>query len=143
MQAHLYLDLAKFCEDAKRMDEAEFYYEKAMDINPNTPEYKYTFALFLARNNKTEKAIALWKDLKVFLEKYEPKGIFLMTVYMNLCAAYKKIQNFELLKNHLDLVVGFPDDIIRKEPADSTLRKTFISYKKKAAEELANLVIRT
>lgn len=140
MQAPLYLDLAKLYEDAKRMDEAEFYYEKSMKIYPNTPEYKYVFALFLARNNKTEKAIAQLENLKVFLEKYEPKGIFLMTVYMNLSEAYKKIHNYELSKIYLDSVVRFPDDIISKEPSDSILKRNFISYKKKATDELTNLM---
>ena len=142
MEADLYLDLARFCEDGKRIEEAQSYYQKAIDINPNTPRYKQELALFLARNNKTERAIVLWKDLGVFLEKYEPKGIFLMTVYMNLCASYHKMQDNELLGYYLDLVVNFPDDMIREEPADSPITKNFISYKNRAKEELSSLVRR-
>lgn len=140
MNADFYLDLAKLYDEARRSEEAHFYYEEAIRINPNTPKYKHEFASFLARNNETEGAIALWKDLRVFLEKYEPTGIDLMAVYMNLCPAYKKIGNLELLKNCLDLVMSFPDDIIRKEPGNSALRENFISYKKKAADELTNLI---
>jgi tetratricopeptide (TPR) repeat protein len=140
MQAHLYLDLAKLYEDAKWIDETEFYYKKAIEINPNTSEYKYVFALFLARSGQTEKAIAQWENLKVFLEKYEPKGILLMTVYLNLSEAYKKIQNFEGAKTYLDSVVRFPEDLINKEPSDAILKYNFISNKKKAADELTNLM---
>jgi tetratricopeptide (TPR) repeat protein len=142
MEADFYLDAAKLYENGKRIDEAQLYYEKAIDINPNTPHYKQELALFLARNNKTERAIALWKDLRVFLERYEPKGIFLMTVYMNLCASYDKMQDNESLGYYLNLVMNFPDDMIREEPADSPITKTFISYKKRAKEELTNLVRR-
>jgi O-antigen ligase len=142
MEADPYLDLARLCEEAKRLNLAESYYEKAMKTNPNMPEYKHQLALFSARNNKTDRAIALWEDLKLFLERYEPKGIFLMTVYMNLCGGYKKIQNLERLKKHLNLVVTFSEEVISKEPASSPLREIFISYKKKAANELASLVKR-
>ena len=139
MEADLYLDLAKFCEGAKRVNLAESYYEKATEINPNMPQYKHELALFSVRNDKTERAVALWEDLKVFLERYEPKGILLMTVYMNLCGAYKKTQSVERFEKHLNLVMTFPDDVISKEPASSPLTEIFISYKKKAADELASL----
>jgi hypothetical protein len=39
-------------------------------------------------------------------------------------------------------VVTFSEEVISKEPASSPLREIFISYKKKAANELASLVKR-
>jgi O-antigen ligase len=142
MEADFYLDMAKLYEDAKKTEEAQRYFKKAIEINPNMPQYKNEFALFLARNNNTEEAIALWENLSVFLERYDPRGISLMTVYMNLCAEYKKMGRLELLKNYLDLVKYFPDDMLREEPVNPTLRENFISYKKKASDELANLTRR-
>ena len=83
MRPDSYLDLAKLFEEAKRLDEAKFYYEKAASIYPNTLKYKEELALFSERNGEMDKAIALWEGLKVFLEKYEPKRMNLMKVYIS------------------------------------------------------------
>jgi O-antigen ligase len=136
MYADFYLDLAKLLEEARRMDEAKLYYEKAMAINPNTLKYKKEFASFLERNNEMDKAIASWEGLKAFLEKYEPEGMDLMKVYIHLGAIYKKTGNLTLLKKYLNLVMNFPEDLIKKEPNDSPIRKSFINDKKIAEEEL-------
>ena len=52
---------------------------------------------------------------------------------------YKKTGNLTLLKKYLDLVVNFPDDVIKNEPYDSPIRKSFSDFKKIAKEELGNL----
>ena len=139
MQPDSYLDLAKLLEEAKRLDGAKFYYEKAASIHPNTLKYKDELALFLERNGEAEKAIALWEGLRVFLEKYEPKRMNLIKVYISLSAMYKKTGNHALLKKYLDLVVNFPDDVIKNEPYDSPVRKSFTDLKKIGQEELGNI----
>jgi len=136
MQPEPYLELAELFEDAKRLDEARFTYEKAASIYPNTLKYKDELALFLERHGEPEAAIALWEELKVFLEKYEPRRINLLRVYMSLAAMYKKRGNLALFKKYLDSVVNFPDDVIKNEPADSPVRKSFIDLKKLAQEEI-------
>ena len=139
MRADSYLDLAKLLEEAKRLDEAKLYYEKASSINPNTLKYKGELALFLERNREMDEAIALWEELKTFLEKYDPKGMNLMKAYLHLSAMYKNIGGLPLLKKYLSMVVNFPDDLITNEPYDSPIRKNFTDYKKIAKEELGNL----
>lgn len=139
MHADSYLDLAKLLEKAKRMDEATFYYEKAVSINPYVLKYKEELALFLERTGEVDKAIAVWEGLKIFLEKYEPKRMNLIKVYLSLSAMYKKIGNLVLFKKYLDLVADFPDDVIRNEPPDSSVRKNFIDLKKMARVELGYL----
>jgi O-antigen ligase len=139
MRADSYLDLAKLLEEAKRLDEAKLYYEKATSINPNTLKYREELALFLERNGEMDKAIALWEGLKVFLEKYDPKGMNLMKAYLHLSAMYKKIGDLSLLKKYLNMVVNFPEDAIKNEPYDSPIRKSFTDSKKIAKEELGNL----
>jgi tetratricopeptide (TPR) repeat protein len=136
MQPEPYLELAKLFEDAKRLDEARFTYEKAASIYPNTLKYKDELALFLERHGETEAAIALWEDLKVFLEKYEPRKMNLLRVYTSLAAMYKKRGNLALFKKYLDSVVNFPEDCIKSEPPGSPVRKSFIDLKKMAEEEL-------
>jgi O-antigen ligase len=140
MNADFYLDLANLLEEAKRLGKATFYYEKATSVNPNTLKYKEELASFLERNNDTDKAIASWEGIRVFLEKYEPEGMNLMKVYVHLGAIYKKIGNPILLKKYLDLVMNFPDDAIKNEPYDSPIRKNFTDLKKIAGEELENLI---
>jgi tetratricopeptide (TPR) repeat protein len=139
MQPEPYLDLAKLFEEAKRLDEAKFYYEKAASIHPYTLKYKDEFALFLERNGEPDKAIALWEGLRVFLEKYEPRRMNLIKVYISLSAMYKKTGNLVLFRKYLDLAVNFPDDVIKNEPHDSPVRKSFTDLKKIAQEELGTI----
>jgi tetratricopeptide (TPR) repeat protein len=136
MNADFHLDLAKLYEDAKRMEEAQFYYKKAIDINPFMPQYKEELASFLGRIKKTEKAIILWEDLKTFLEKYEPRGTHLMKVYLCLGINYRKKGDLSLAKKNLGAVINFQDSIGEKETPDSFSRRDFISYKKIADDEL-------
>jgi tetratricopeptide (TPR) repeat protein len=136
MRPDSYLDLAKLFEEAKRLDEAKSYYEKAASIYPNTLKYKEELALFFERNGEMDKAIALWEGLKVFLEKYEPKRMNLMKVYVSLSVLYKKLGDLPLLKKYLIIVVNFPDDVIKNEPDDSPTRKNFTDFKKIAKEEI-------
>jgi len=136
MQPEPYLDLATLFEQAKRLDEAKVYYEKAASVHPNTLKYKDELALFFERNGEADKAIALWEGLRVFLEKYEPKRMNLVKVYMSLSAMYKRTGNVALFKKYLELVVNFPDDVINHDPPDSPTRKSFADLKKTAREEL-------
>jgi tetratricopeptide (TPR) repeat protein len=139
LNSDLYLNLAKFCEDAKRIEEAQLYYEKAVSINPHIPRYKEELASFLARNQETGKAIVLWEDLKTFLEKYEPRGTNLMKVYLCLGINYKKKGNLSLAKINLNAVINFEENIVEKEELNSFIRRDFISYKRIAEDELKNL----
>jgi O-antigen ligase len=139
MNADFYLDLAKLLGEAKRLDEAKLYYEKATSLNPNTLKYKEELASFLERNNETDKAIVLWEGMRTFLERYEPKGMNLMKVYAHLGAVYKKMGSPTLVKKYLNLVMNFPDDAIKNEPYDSPIRKSFNDFKKIAKEELGIL----
>jgi hypothetical protein len=58
-----------------------------------------------------------------------------MKVYMSLSAMYRKIGNLELFEKYLVLVENFPDDVVKNEPHDSRVRKSFTDLKKMAREQ--------
>ena len=63
----------------------------------------------------------------------------LVRVYMSLSAMYKRTGNLALFKKYLELVVNFPDDVIKNDPPDSPARKGFADLQKIAQEELRSI----